>query len=74
MEESQCPPQAAFILWPKSVQSGQDLALSCVKHRGGRRHRVILGVRWMPHEGEWWLISYREMPDVVSHEPGTEPM
>lgn len=74
MEESQCPPQAAFVLWPKSVANGQDLDLSCVKFRGGRRHRVTLSVRWMARENEWWLIRYRERPEDQLQEPGMEPM
>ena len=72
MEDRGCPPQAAFITWPRSVQNGQDLQLSMVKFRGGQRHRVILTLRWKPLENEWWLVRYAERPEPNPEGPGTE--
>jgi hypothetical protein len=79
MEDRGCPPQAAFIVWPRSVTNGKDLTLSCVKHRAGRRHRVTLKLVWHELEDEWWLVRYSERPidiatDPSTNGPGTEPM
>ncbi len=73
MEDRGCPPQAAFITWPRSVTNGQDLQLSAVKFRGGRRHRVVLSFRWKELEGEWWLVRYSERPEPAPDGDGTEP-
>lgn len=70
MEARGCPPQAAFIVWPRSVANGQDLKLSAVKFRNGRRHRVTLSFRWKELEGEWWLVRYSERPEAVDDVDG----
>lgn len=74
MAEDRCPPQAAFIMWPRSVQQDTELRLDCVKFRGGRRHRVTLHLSWKDLENEWWLDRYEERPWVFDlEEPGVEP-
>jgi hypothetical protein len=43
---------------------GEVITIACVKYRGGKRHRVLLHLRWQAKWGEWLLTRYEEFPEL----------
>ncbi len=51
-----------FVTPLDALRDGPEVSIEAVKWRKGRRHRVVLHLRWQPLMGEWWLRRYEEFP------------
>ena len=63
VEGSQRAEGTPSLLALNAAVHGQVVVLRTIRFRNGRRHVVVLTLRWQPTWGEWLLARYDERPE-----------